>query len=103
MHDVDARLARHDPSPAERPLVPHHDALHAWWARHHMAHGRRPLAGALIVGGAALALATNVGAFELAIGALAAYTTYRMLRYGIDLRQALMETIEVEELARREL
>jgi hypothetical protein len=84
-------------------LVPRHDALRAWWARHRLAHGRRPLLGAAIVGGAAFALAANFGALELAIGALAAYTAYRMLRYGIDLRQALTETIEVEQLCRREL
>jgi hypothetical protein len=85
------------------PLVPHRDALREWWARNRIAHGRRPLLGAAIVGGTALALATNFGALELAIGALAGYTAYRMLRYGIDLREALIETIEVEELCRREL
>jgi hypothetical protein len=84
-------------------LVPRHDALRAWWARHRLAHGRRPLLGAAIVGGAALGLAVSFGALELALGSLAAYTAYRMLRYGIDLRQALTETIEVEQLCRREL
>ncbi len=61
-----------------------HDALRAWWARNRIAHGRRPPLGTAIVGGAAFALAANFGALELAIGALAAYTSYRMLRYGID-------------------
>ena len=42
----------------------------------------------------------EIGALELAIGALAGYTTYRMLRYGIDLKDALAQTIEVEEEAR---
>jgi hypothetical protein len=50
----------------------------------------------VLVGGAALALATELGATELAIGAMAAYVTYRMVRYGIDLKQALTETIELE-------
>jgi hypothetical protein len=85
------------------PVVPHTDALTAWWARHRLAHGRRPLLGATIVGGTALALAASFGPLELAVGALAAYTAYRMLRYGIDLRQALIDTIEVEHIARRDL
>jgi hypothetical protein len=95
--------SRHATSEEGGPLVPRRDALREWWARNRIAHGRRPLLGAAIVGGAALALAANFGALELAIGALAAYTAYRMLRYGIDLREALIETIEVEELCRREL
>lgn len=87
----------------QRPLVPRSDALHAWWKRHRLAHGRRPLLGAAIIGGAALVLATNYGALELAVGALAAYTAYRMLRYGLDLREALTQTIQIEELVRREV
>jgi hypothetical protein len=87
----------------QRSVVPRTDALRAWWEKHRLAHGRRPVLGAAIVGSTALTLAASFGPLELAIGALAAYTAYRMLRYGIDLRQALTETIEVEELARREL
>ncbi|HEY5922046.1 MAG TPA: hypothetical protein VIV11_10270 [Kofleriaceae bacterium] len=55
------------------------------------------------MGGAALALATQVGALELTIGALTAYTAYRMLRYGIDLKDALLESVELEEAVRAEL
>ena len=55
------------------------------------------MVGALVVGGAALAIATQVGALELTIGALTAYTAYRMLRYGIDLKDALMESVQLEE------
>jgi len=83
--------------------VPRSDAVRSAWVKFRLAHGTRPLVGALIVGGATLALASNIGALELAIGALAAYITYRMLRYGLDLKQALVETVEIEELVRREI
>jgi len=87
----------------EIPIVPRRDALRKAWEKLRLAHGRKPLIGAVIVGGAALALAANFGGLEVALGALTAYTAYRMLRYGIDLKQALTETIEVEELARQEI
>lgn len=80
--------------------VPRSDAVQGAWTRFHLAHGAKPLVGAMIVGGAALALAAQIGALELAIGALAGYTTYRMLRYGVDLKDALAQTIEIEEEAR---
>lgn len=44
-------------------------------------------------------IAAEVGATELALAAISAYVTYRMLRYGIDLKQALTETIELERPA----
>jgi hypothetical protein len=81
-------------------VVPHHDAVRTAWTRYRLAHGAKPIVGAMIVGGAALALAAEIGALELAIGALAGYTTYRMLRYGIDLKDALAQTIEIEEEAK---
>lgn len=83
--------------------VPRNDALRSAWKRFHLAHGSKPVVGALVVGGAALALATQVGALELTIGALTAYTAYRMLRYGIDLKDALLESVELEEAVRAEL
>jgi hypothetical protein len=73
------------------------------WRRFRLAHGAKPLVGAAIVGGAALMLAAEFGALELGIGALTAYTAYRMLRYGIDLKDALTQTIEIEDLARQEV
>jgi hypothetical protein len=83
--------------------VPRSDALRSAWQRFHLAHGAKPVIGAVIVGGAALAIAANVGALELTIGALSAYTAYRMLRYGIDLKDALLQSVELEEAVRREL
>ncbi|MBX3156580.1 MAG: hypothetical protein KF773_11310 [Deltaproteobacteria bacterium] len=83
--------------------VPRTDAVHRTWLRLHLAYGARPAIGAVVVGGAALVLAAQIGALELAVGALTAYTAYRMLRYGIDLKEALTETIEVEQLARNEV
>jgi len=85
------------------PVVPRNDAVRRAWKHFRLAHGRRPIIGALIIGGAALALAANIGGIELAVGALTAYAAYRMLRYGVDLRQALAETVEVEQLARKEV
>ena len=41
-----------------------------------------PLLGATIAGGAGLAIATVVGAAELAVGAAAAYVAFRVLRSG---------------------
>lgn len=79
--------------------IPREDLLRRTWRRFHLAHGARPIASALIVGGATLAIASQLGAPELAIGAMAAYVTYRMVRYGIDLKQALTETVEIEKTA----
>jgi hypothetical protein len=86
-----------------RELVPIHDAVARIWRHYKLAHGAKPLVGAVIVGGAALALAAQIGPLELAIGAFTAYTAYRMLRYGLDLKQALTQSVEVEELVRREI
>ena len=83
--------------------VPRNDAVRRAWKRFHLAHGVKPVVGALVVGGAALAIATQVGALELAIGALTAYTAYRMLRYGIDLKDALMESVQIGEAVREDL
>lgn len=82
-----------------RELVPHEDLLRRTWRRFHLAHGGKPIAAALIIGGAAITLAVEVGAPELVIGAMAAYATYRMVRYGIDLKQALTETVQLERAA----
>ncbi len=83
----------------KRELIPHEDLVRRTWRRLHLAHGGRPIAAALIIGGAAITLAVNVGAPELGIGAVAAYVTYRMMRYGIDLKQALTETVQLERAA----
>jgi hypothetical protein len=92
-------------APAHRPNgnVPPTDAVKNVWKRFRLAHGAKPIVGAVIVGGAAVALAAQVGALELAIGALTAYTAYRMLRYGVDLKDALVQTIEIEHEARAEV
>ena len=85
-----------DPPERRRTVIPRYDAVRAAWKRLHLAQGAKPIAGALIVGGTAMALAVELGPIELAVGALAAYATYRMLRYGVDLREALVETIQLE-------
>lgn len=82
-----------------REMIPHEDLVRRTWRRLHLAHGGRPIAAALIIGGAAITLAVQVGAPELGIGAVAAYVTYRMMRYGIDLKQALTETVQLERAA----
>lgn len=51
--------------------------------------GKKALATALIVGGATVALATQVGAAEVAVGAVVAYVAYQAIRPGASLRQAL--------------
>src|SRR6478609_2519603 len=89
--------------PKVDPEVPRKDTVQRIWHRYHLAHGAKPIVGAMIVGGAALALAAQFGALELSIGALTAYTAYRMLRYGIDLKDALTQSIELEHEAREEL
>lgn len=82
-----------------RDAIPRDDLIRRTWKRFRLAHGAKPIAAAVIVGGATLALAAQFGAPELAVGAVAAYVTYRMLRYGIDLKQALTETVELEKVA----
>ena len=59
------------------------------WARFRSMRGRKALTTALIVGGATVALATQVGAAELALGALAAYVAYQAIRPGTNLRNVL--------------
>lgn len=86
-----------------RGVVPRADTLRHMWRKYHLARGAKPLLGAVVLGGAALTLASEVGALELAIGALTAYTAYRMLRYGLDLKEALTETVEIEKLAKEEV
>ena len=86
-----------DPPDRKRAVVPRWDAVGKLWHRLGLANGAKPIAGAVIVGGAALGLAMEIGVGELAIGVVAAYATYRMLRYGIDLKQALTETVQLEK------
>lgn len=76
--------------------VPGKDAIRRAWKHFHPLHSVKPIAAALIVGGGVLVIATEVGATELVLGATAAYVAYRMMRYGLDLKQALTETIEIE-------
>lgn len=95
--DVRPRLAS-DPPGRLRDPVPRYDALRQWWRKHELARGVKPIAGAVLIGGAVVAIAVEIGVGELAFGGLAAYATYRMLRYGIDLKQALTETIELERV-----
>lgn len=66
------------------------------WRRLRLAHGIRPAMGALTIGGLAVGLSLELGVAELALGIGAAYATYRMLRYGLDLKQALTETVQLE-------
>ena len=81
------------------PPIPREDLVHRVWKDFKLAHGGRPVAAAVIIGGAALALGATFGATEVALGATAAYITYRMLRYGVSLKDALTETIELEKAA----
>lgn len=76
--------------------VPREDLLHRTWKRFRLSHGARPVVAALVIGGTAIAIAAQFGAPQLAMGAMAGYVTYRMMRYGVDLKQALTETIELE-------
>ena len=92
-----------DPPGRMRELIPRNDALRRLWHRLHLSHGAKPIAGAMLIGGMVVAIALEVGVGELAFGGLAAYATYRMLRYGIDLKQALTETIELERDVRHEI
>lgn len=89
---------RSDGSRAREP-IPRDDMVRRTWRRFRLAHGGKPIAAALIIGGVAVTLAVEVGAPELVIGATAAYVTYRMMRYGIDLKQALTETVQLERAA----
>jgi hypothetical protein len=66
------------------------------WKRFELAGGIKPLAGAVIIGGVAIALAVEFGPIELGLGAFAAYTLYRVMRFGIGVREALLETAEIE-------
>lgn len=85
-----------DPPDRHRTPIPRYDVLRKLWKRHHLFQGAKPVAGAMIVGGTAMVLAVELGPVEILIGAAAAYATYRMMRYGIDLREALVETIQLE-------
>ena len=89
------RLASDRPD-RHRRRVPREDTLVAMWRRLHLAHGVRPALGALAVGGLAVGLSVELGVAELALGIGAAYATYRMLRYGLDLKEALTETVQLE-------
>jgi hypothetical protein len=82
-----------------RETVPTSGPFHRVWRRFHLAGGFKPVAGALVVGGITAVLATELGFAELALGLAAGYATYRMLRYGIDLKEALTETIQLEREA----
>jgi hypothetical protein len=59
------------------------------WERFRSMRGRKALTTALIVGGATVALATQVGAAELALGALAAYVAYQAIHPGAKLKHVL--------------
>lgn len=83
-----------------RHAVPLEDSIRRLWREHRLAHGAKPAVGALVAGGAGLALAMEVGVGELVVGVLAAYTAYRMLRYGIGLREALTETVQLQKVVR---
>ena len=85
-----------DPSDQHRRRVPREDTLIALWRRLRLAHGVRPAVGALAIGGLAVGLSVQHGAAQHALGMGVAYATYRMLRYGLDLRQALTETVQLE-------
>ena len=98
-HEAVPHLKSDSPDTRRTP-VPREDALRRWWRERRLAHGTRPVAGALIVGGLGVALAMEVGVGELVLGVLSGYAAYRMLRYGIDLRQALTETVELEKIVR---
>lgn len=90
-----------DASEHHREAVAEYGPFHRVWSRFHLAHGVRPMAGALVVGGVALVLATEFGVTELAMAAAATYASYRMLRFGIDLKEALTETVQLEHAAIR--
>lgn len=82
-----------------REAVPPSGPFHRVWRRFHLAGGFKPLAGALLVGGVTALLASELGVAELGLGLAAGYAAYRMLRYGIDLKEALTETIQLEKAA----
>ena len=86
----------------ERRAVAEYGPFHRVWSRFHLSRGIRPMVGALVVGGVTLVLATEFGVTELALGAAATYATYRMFRFGIDLKEALTETVQLERAARLE-
>ncbi len=88
-----------DSAQVKRPLVPRDDLVRRVWKRFKLSHGAKPIAAALVIGGVTLAIATEVGATEVALGAMAAYVTYRMMRYGVGLKEALTETIQLERVA----
>ena len=83
-----------------RHAVSIEDAIRRLWREHRLAHGAKPAVGALVAGGAGLALAMEVAVGELLLGVAASYTVYRMLRYGIGLREALTETVQLQKAAR---
>lgn len=89
-----------DPPNRRRLAVPLEDAIRRLWREHRLAHGAKPAVGALVAGGAGIALAMEVGVGELLLGVAASYTVYRMLRYGIGLREALIETVQLRNAAR---
>ena len=81
-----------------RDVIPYYDTVRRFWQQHELAKGAKPIAGALIVGGTCVVLAIELGVGEFLLGAGAAYATYRMLRYGIGLKQALTETVQLEKV-----
>jgi len=52
--------------------------------------------GALAIGALGVTLAELVGVGEIIIGAVAAYATYRVIRYGVGPTEALIEGVELE-------
>jgi hypothetical protein len=71
------------------------------WERFRSARGKEALAAALIVGGATVALATQVGAAELALGVLVAYVAYEATRPGANLRKTMTALVMRERSAAR--
>ena len=52
--------------------------------------------GALTIGAVGVTLANLVGVGEIIIGTVAAYATYRVIRYGVTPTEALIEGVEIE-------
>jgi hypothetical protein len=64
-----------DPPGSVREPIPRSDAVRRLWHRLHLAHGTRPIAGAILIGGVVIAIALEVGVGELAFGGLALWKT----------------------------
>lgn len=52
--------------------------------------------GALFTGAGGVALASAVGVGELFVGGFLAYVVYRVLRYGVEPTEAIIEGVEIE-------